>query len=708
MPELDISPPGLRHSGSWWIVMQGRVGRFLRLALRFWWLPFFTAAAGLAIAAWFIYQQKTVYVSSGRMMVSSRINLQQGAVYSEDLGNFIGTQIELMTSGEVRKRAMHRVAGADPTLQPVRVELKVKLLPLTSIFFFSATGAEPRYTQRLLDATMDEYIATKKEMRSSKSETTQTAILDEISQIERETGQTEDALLEFQRKNNIGFLQQEGNSAGDYVAKLNRQLADLKTQYNLLNSLNVDQIIDLNQRDPSKAADFAAHATDADLQNLNEGGLQPEAQYIQAKQQLELLKAQRDGLTKVLRPKHPQVVELDEKIEQQKTVIEALRQENIDGFHNQRDSISHQIDNLEVSIKEWDGKALSLSERLAEYNRIKEKLDRSKALNDRLLNNLHDVNVTQNLDQDTVSILEKASPPDPVKPGVVQAVILGSIAGLILGLGLLVFMDHIDDRVLSLADVRARFEGAILAQIPREKHSGALEPVRRDDPRHAFTEAFRALRSSIIYLPVEGVRPKTLLLAGATPGEGKSTIALNLALTMAKANVRVLLVDGDLRRGGLHRSLKCPSEPGLSDLLAGQASLKEVLSSASELDFIARGKILPNSGELFLSSAMDRFIRDVYSSYDFILFDSSPIMAADDAASLAPKIDATLFVVRFAHSSCGGSLKAIDLLRDRQANVVGIVCNDVRQMDQEYYYYKYPEYYGAVTSKLKVSSTVGS
>ncbi|MEA3147848.1 MAG: polysaccharide biosynthesis transport protein, partial [Verrucomicrobiota bacterium] len=388
-----------------------------------------------------------------------------------------------------------------------------------------------------------------------------------------------------------------------------------------------------------------------------------------------------------------------EKIEQQKTVIEALRQENSDEFHNQRDSISHQIDNLEVAVKEWNVKALSLSERLAEYNRIKERLERSKALNDRLLNNLHDVNVTQNLEQDTVSILEKASLPQPVKPGVVLAVALGALAGLVAGLAILVFMDHIDDRVLSLADVRARFEEAILTQIPREKHAGPLEPLHRDDPRHAFTEAFRALRSSIIYLPVEGVRPKTLLLAGATPGEGKSTIALNLALTMARANVHVLLVDADLRRGGLHRSLQCDSEPGLSDLLAGRVSLKDVLCATPDVEFIARGKILPNSGELFLSSAMDRFIREVYSLYDYILFDSSPIMAADDAASLAPKMDATLFVVRFAHSSCGGSMKAIDMLRDRQANVVGIICNDVRQMDQEYYYYKYPEYYGAATSK---------
>src|SRR5208337_5093019 len=172
-----------RHDGSW-ERFRARLFRVLRSFARFWWIPFFTTAAGLAVASWLIFQQRVVYVSSGRMMVSGRINLQEGAVFSEELANFFGTQTELMKSSEVRTRAMNRLATMEPQLQPVPITLSVSQLPQTSIFVLSTTGAEPQYAQKLLDAIMAEYIATKKEMRSTKSENTQTAIIEEISRVE--------------------------------------------------------------------------------------------------------------------------------------------------------------------------------------------------------------------------------------------------------------------------------------------------------------------------------------------------------------------------------------------------------------------------------------------------------------------------------------------------------------------------------------------
>ena len=110
---------------------------------------------------------------------------------------------------------------------------------------------------------------------------------------------------------------------------------------------------------------------------------------------------------------------------------------------------------------------------------------------------------------------------------------------------------------------------------------------------------------------------------------------------------------------------------------------------------ISRGVETQNPGELFLGARLDQFLRDVYNLYQYIIFDSSPIMAVDDATTLAPKLDASIFVVRFSHSSTRFSKRALELLRDRQANVIGLVCNDVSQAQQEYYHYKYPEYYGS-------------
>jgi len=280
--------------------------------------------------------------------------------------------------------------------------------------------------------------------------------------------------------------------------------------------------------------------------------------------------------------------------------------------------------------------------------------------------------------------------------------IAGVCGGLLIGLSILFFLDHIDDRITSVVDTHSRLDEHVLGQIPTQKHKGSLEPLRENDPRHAFAESLRGLRSSLLYLPFEGDRPKTILITSAAPNEGKSTVALNLAITMALAKVRVLLVDADLRRGTLHRWVDRESAPGLSDLLQGTASLEKCVlpTSFCGLDLIAHGEETQNPGELFLGVRLDQFLRDIYGLYQYVIFDSSPIMAADDATSLAPKLDASIFVVRFYHSSARASKRALELLRDRQANVLGIVCNDVSQMHDEYYQYKYPEYYGSQTSAV--------
>jgi succinoglycan biosynthesis transport protein ExoP len=684
---------------AWWFHFRSRALRFGRLLGKFWWIPLLTTTISLAIASLLVFQQKEMFVSAGRMMVSGRINIQQGASFSEELANFFGTQIELMKSAEVRGNAANRLAAMEPQLQPVPVTLSVSQLPQTSIFVLSTTGSEPQYTQKILDATMQEYVATKKEMRSSKSDSTQTAIMDEITRVERDMRQGEAELLAFQKENNVGYLEQEGNSAGAYLSTLNRQLADLKTQHELLDSLDIDQIIEKTQREPAQAGDIAARAVDPDSGSIFGDGMRPEEEYLQAKQRLSVLKAQRDEFAKVLRPKHPQMVELGQQISEQETLIASFRSQSVDRLKNRRDSIKHQIDTLESAIKEWSTKALSLSQRLAEYNRIKATVDRSKGLYDRLVTNLHDVDVTRNVDQDMVSVLEKASPAQPIKPGLVRILVTGTTAGLLFGLAILGFIFQIDDRVVSTLDLQPRFDEHILAQIPTEKHKGPLEPLKANDPRHAFAESLRALRSSLLYLPFEGERPKTLLVTSAAPNEGKSTIAVNLAITMALAQVRVLLVDGDLRRGTLHRFFNRDCDPGLSDLLLDRVHPEKCIlpTSIPNLDLATRGMSIPNPGEIFLGARLNQFLRDVYESYECVIFDSSPVLAADDTASLAPKLDAAMFIVRFSHSSTRLSKKAIELLRDRQANVIGLVCNDVSQAHQEYYHYKYPEYYGSQT-----------
>ena len=236
--------------------------------------------------------------------------------------------------------------------------------------------------------------------------------------------------------------------------------------------------------------------------------MQSEKDYLQAKQQLSLLKAQRDEFAKVLRPKHPQIVEMNDKIAEQETLIASYRAQSVETLKSSREAIKTQIDNLPSVIKEWDAKALLLSERLAEYNRIKANLDRSKSLYDRLVNNLQDVNVTRNVDQDLVSILAKASPAQPIIPGLVLMLVLGGSAGLFVGIAILVLMDQIDDRLSSAIDLQSGFTERVLAQIPTRNRKGRSNPCEKTMPGTSFRNlsALYARRCFTCHLKGNGQR----------------------------------------------------------------------------------------------------------------------------------------------------------------------------------------------------------
>jgi capsular exopolysaccharide synthesis family protein len=346
------------------------------------------------------------------------------------------------------------------------------------------------------------------------------------------------------------------------------------------------------------------------------------------------------------------------------------------------------------TIKIWEGKALDLARRIAEWDKIHSKIDRTKAQYDRLNANLRSMDVYKNLDQDTVAILEHASTPERKQLELNKLLLIGGIAGFMIGLLILFILDKMDDRIGSFFEFRERFPEVLLGQVPREVSKTGVNMLASNDPRHALLESFRTLRSSIIFLPIEGVRPKTILVTSATPGEGKTTIAANLAITFAFSGAKTLLVDADLRLGRIAKAFGIDSEVGLSDVLRQRTHWREVIvpTSTPNLSLLPRGKTLPHPAEHFLGKVTDQFLQEVYAEFDYIIFDSPPVMAADDVLSLAPKIDGTLFVIRFSTSSARRSRTAINLLVQRQANLLGVVCNDVRLAESEYGYGNYYQY----------------
>jgi len=672
--------------------------RFIRcrmLLRKYWWVVAFGVALGTGIAAWMVASQKQIYMSQARMMVSGKINLPEGGSFSEEMTHFMNTQGELMKDEAIRTRAEAYVRTTAAEIPVSMVMLRVEPLPQTSIFALTATGEEPLYTQKFLDAILHEYIATRREMRSQKGEFAAGAIDDEIERVAAELRKEEDRLLAFQRDNKTGFLEQEGNAAAAYLSKLNTRLAELRNESQLLDLFDADQQI---ARDRKMPKPDGGDLREGDPRTPSATG--PLLEYERARQRIETLKAERAGYARDLTPRHPIMVELDEQIAQQQQLIDTFRKQSTEELKRRRDATTLEIRNLETTVKEWEAKAASNSERLTQHAGIQAGISRMRAQYENLSRSKGSVEITRNVDQEIISVRQKATPAQTARFGVARTLTIGFVLGLLGGIVCLLGISMFDDRIDSVVDFQATFPDRLLATIPHVSCAvGAVDvaPLLPDDERHTFVESMRSLRSSIFFLPVEGPPPRTFLVTSAVPNEGKSTVALNFAITMAMFDVRVLLVDGDLRRGELHHALDLPNGAGFGDVLNGDCALQSAVQQTRVpgLSLLSRGSTVQNPGELFLSTDTDRFLRAADAQYDYVIMDSAPVTAADDTSSLAPKVHATLFVFRFATSSMRISQKALDTLRERQVNVLGLVCNDVDESLQDYYYYRYSEYYGS-------------
>src|SRR5436305_4949466 len=558
-----------------------------------------------------------------------------------------------MQSQEVRRSAEQLVRSTHPEMQPVQVEITVMQKPRTSIFDLVAVGSTPDYTQAYLNAIMQKYLDFKKGMRENQGSTVTTAITEQLIQVEKDLRGAEDEMIEFQKQNNIGFITDEGNSSAQYLVRLNQQYAQLKTEYQLLSLLDLDQNLDRAQGKNDGTTPPSTEATADKTAGLEFSDVGPERDYLKANQALQLLKAERETLSKDLRPKHPKIIKLNDEITKQEKLIELYRQDTVEKLDTRRKSIGKQMENLQTNIKEWDAKALDLAQRLAQFNRIKGKAERLKTLYDRLTNSLKDVNVSQSVDSgDQVSIMEMASGPISVRPGLLKSLLIGVGIGALAGIGVLLLLDRIDDRMASFGEFQHHFSENVLGQIPKEKTKGRVTLLQPDDARHVFAESYRNVRSSIFFMPYEGPRPKTMLITSSVPNEGKSTISANLAITMALSGARTLLIDCDLRRGALREAFGVSSRIGFSEVLKQEVNWREVIvpTQYPNLALLPRGKTLSQPSEQLLRDSTEALFKELYQHYDYVIIDSSPVLAADDTTSIAPKIDATIFVVRLSYT----------------------------------------------------------
>jgi capsular exopolysaccharide synthesis family protein len=681
-------------------ILQLTFQRYKYMLQNWWWIPLLTTAIGLGLQAWMVLSAPPKYQSSGRLMVSGKIALPEGAVYSEEAANFFGTQLELLQSSEVARRADARVMALNPNLEKVPVNLFASIIPKTSIFAVTAQGLQPQQTKAYLDAVMDEFIAYRRSMRSDKSDVTLSAITDQVVDLEKDLRKAEEELFNWQKENNLVFLQEEGNSAGAYLAQLNRQLANLRTEYQLLETLSLEQNLE-RQGQLENVVDSNKDGVGAIMR-----GFGPASDYLKARQELQLLRAQYVEMGVNLKPRHPKMAELAQRIGLQERLMEIFQGQTSEQFNSQMDSLRVQIQNTEKGIKEWEVKALDLSRRLGEFERLKSEVERRKGLYERLLASVQSVDVNRNIDQDTINVMEYGAQPSVVRPDLGRALLMGGLGGFAVGLGILLLIGKLDDRYISVSELEAHSELDVVGLIPRLKTS-EMHVLEESDKRHILVESFRNIRSSMLFMPAGDFNPKSFLISSAIPGEGKSTLAMDLAVTMALAGSKTLLIDGDLRRGRLNRHFAAKSEPGLAELLKEMVPLDEtiVTTQMPNLSFMPRGKAMAAGTEPLPGPKFSKLLNTLNDKFDYIILDSCPVLAADDSSAMAPLVDAVFFVVRARFTSARLFIRSLKLLAVRGVMVRGLIYNCAEMGSSDYPYYQYKEYHRAATAPTPAAKT---
>lgn len=229
----------------------------------------------------------------------------------------------------------------------------------------------------------------------------------------------------------------------------------------------------------------------------------------------------------------------------------------------------------------------------------------------------------------------------------------------------------------------------------RKRRTSERPLIVQGDPKAIGSEAFRTLRTNLQFTSPDR-ELKTLLVTSVGPGEGKSTIAANLATACAQSGSKVLLVGADLRKPVLHHIFRTGSAPGLTGHLTSRVPLDVIIKPTivPGLDIVPSGPIPPNPSELLQSQAMSEFIAEVRKRYDQVIFDGAPVIAVTDAAIVSSQVDGTILVVRANNTPRDVAFHAKELLEQANARLLGVVLNGVRPQDQKsyhYYYYYYEE-----------------
>lgn len=360
------------------------------------------------------------------------------------------------------------------------------------------------------------------------------------------------------------------------------------------------------------------------------------------------------------------------------------------------DKAREDFEYLKNAHAQLNQRIVELQQRLIQYKILKREVDVIQQLYDSLLQSSRELTVASGLKAGNITVVEPAEMPGPPKfPRKTRTVMLGGFLGLFLGIGLAFFLEYMDTTIKSSEEVRQMAQIATLAVLPhygngrKRAPEAPVELIAHNKPESALSESVRSLRTAVMYSQAAH-SPKTILVTSAFPAEGKTTVAINLAITFAQRGQSVLLVDADLKRPGVDRFFELDRKAGLTEILTGKIDGSVIQETEIEnLYVMPSGPRAPNPVDLLDSGMMRDLLAHLGEQFDQVIVDSAPLIGMADTEVLAPYVDGVILVVRPGQTPREAVRKLKDKLTSVQGRILGCVFNNPTHARKRPYGYGY-------------------
>jgi capsular exopolysaccharide synthesis family protein len=633
----------------------------------------------------------------------------------------------LMRSDKLRSRVVdklmpkwgEKMGNRQTMMLPVNIH---GVRGVRSMLSVSVRTRHREYGEEFLDLLLKEHWKHWQDIQMDATDEAVGLLETKLAELRESIEEAENRLIEYKRLYDIPRLEAKGSMESRYLQALmsrrnalTTELLMLEAQHPVLKDENVGVITDVARLTRETGAIEPVRGeggSEAEVEEGEGGNLEMSKRRVQPTEQevmeergwrnlrvrLEELKQKEERLSENLKPEHPRIVEVRNEIGRIENKLDVAAKIAADKLKDRHRAIKIAIEALESAEYKWKGKNVLASQRRAELSRIANVLERYEENYNTLYERLHDTRVSERLKAQNFEIVEPVKAgKNPVWPDAGKILMMVLVLGLGAGAGITVLAQIMDNRIQSVEDIEKGLGIPFIGGVPYWAHGGlerAVRPIVTEEHSAGALEAYRSLRTTILN-ELDKRGEKVAMFTSADSREGKTLTVLNIAILTAQMGKKVLLVDMDLRKGRLHRSLDVDREPGISDVLRSGTPLKDfVLESQYEnLSFIPTGSAVDDAAEILQSADLRDVFDEAIDEYDYIFMDTSPVLRVTDMAIIASQgLGISLFISRADATPKPLVKYALDMLSE--ARVLGLILNSIEfnKVGSLYYSYQYPAY----------------